>query len=89
MGKLDAVSVSENHDSEHDFDDQHDVNGRKSCSVFVILNDLNNFRVKNHDFAPPATTHLVHVIEAVPNVKITFFFFPQLQRANQFFVTIL
>ena len=44
MGKLGAVSVSENHDSEHDFDDQHDVNGRKSCSVFLILSDLDNFR---------------------------------------------
>ena len=44
MGKLGAVSVSENHDSEYDFDDKHDVNGRKSYSVFVILNDLDDFR---------------------------------------------
>jgi len=80
MGKLGAVSVSENHDSEHDFDDQHYVNGRKNCSVFVILSDLDDFRVKNHDFSPPATNHLVHVIEAVQNVKITVF--QQLPRAD-------
>ena len=73
MGKLGAVSVSENHDSEHDFDDQHEVNGRKSCSVLVILSDPDDFRDKNHDFAPPATNWLKRVIEAVQNVKITFF----------------
>ena len=33
-----------NHDSEHDFDDQHEVNGRKSCSVLVILTDPDDFR---------------------------------------------
>ena len=49
------VSVSENHDSEHDFDDQHDVNGRKSCSVFVILIDPGDFCMKNHDFLGLAT----------------------------------
>ena len=32
-----------------------------------------NFCVKNHDFSSPATNHLVHVIEAVQNVKITVF----------------
>ena len=68
MGKLGAVSVSENHDSEHDFDDQHEVNGRKSCSVFVILSDLDDFRVKNHDFSAPGPNCLVLVIEAVPKL---------------------
>ena len=44
-----------NHDSEHDFDDQHDVNGRKSCSILVILIDPNDFRDKNHDFSARVT----------------------------------
>ena len=83
MGKLGAVSVSENHDSEHDFDDQHEVNGRKSCSVLVILTDPDDFRVKNHDFSARGTNCLKRVIEAVQNVKITFF--RQLPRANRFF----
>ena len=85
MGKLGAVSVSENHDSEHDFDDQHEVNGRKSCSVLVILTDPDDFRVKNHDFSARGTNCLKRVIEAVQNLKITFF--RQLPRANRFFVT--
>ena len=87
MGKLGAVSVSENHDSEHDFDDQHEVNGRKSCSVLVILTDPDDFRDKNHDFSARGTNCLKRVIEAVQNVKITFF--QQLPQANQFFVTFL
>ena len=89
MGKLGAVSVSENHDSVHDFDDQHEVNGRKSCSVFVILSDLDDFRVKNHYFSPPATNHLVDVIEAVQNVKITVFQQLHVPCAYRFFVTFL
>ena len=44
---------SKNHDSEHGFEDQHEANGRKRCSVFVISIDPADFRVKNpknHDF---------------------------------------
>ena len=76
-----------NHDSEHDFDDQHEVNGRKSCSVLMILSDLNDLRDKNHDFSARGTNCLKRVIEAVQNVKITFF--RQIPRANRFFVTFL
>ena len=73
-----------NDDSAHDFDDQHEVNGRKSCSVFVILTDPADFRIKNHDFSGSTINCLVLVIEAVQNVKITFF--RQLPRGNRFFV---
>ena len=87
MGKLCAVSVSENHDSEYDFDDQHEVNGRKSYSVFAVLSDLDDFRIKNQDFSGPASNCIKDVIEAVQNVKITIF--QQLPQANRFFVTFL
>ena len=76
-----------NHDSEHDFDDQHDVNGRKRYWVFVILNDPDNFRIKNHDFSGPASNCLKRVIEAVQIVKITVF--QQLPEANRFFAAFL
>ena len=76
-----------NHDSEHDFDDQHDVNERKSCSVFVILIDSIDFRIKNHDFSGSSTNCVVLVIEAVQTVKITVF--QQLLGADRFFVTFL
>ena len=42
--KVPIEDFPKNHDSEHDFDDQHEVNSRKSCSVFMILSDLDNFR---------------------------------------------
>ena len=45
----------------------------KSCSVLVILTDPNDFRDKNHDFSARGTNCLKRVIEAVQNVKITFF----------------
>ena len=76
-----------NHDSEHDFDDQHEVNGRKRCWVFVILSDPDDFRDKNHDFSGPASNCQERVIEAVQNVKITFL--RQLHRANWFIMTFL
>ena len=76
-----------NDDSEHDSDDQHDVNGRKRCWVFVILIDPDDFRIKNHDFSASATNCLVLVIEAVQNVKITVF--QQLLGVDRYFVTFL
>ena len=76
-----------NHDSEHDFDDQHDVNGRKSCSVLMILTDPDDFRIKNHDFSASATNCPVLVIEAVQNMKITVF--QQLPGVDRYFVTFL
>ena len=82
-----VVEFRKNSDSEHGFDDQHEVNGRKSCSVFVILTDPDDFRIKNHDFSASATNCPVLVIKAVQNVKITFF--RQLPRSDRFFVTFL
>ena len=76
-----------NSDSEHGFDDQHEVNGRKSCSVFVILIDPDDFRIKNHDFSGSATNCPVLVIEAAQNVEIMLF--RQLPQANRNFVTFL
>ena len=74
-------------DSEHAFEDQNEVNGRKRCWVFVILSDPDDFRMKSHDFSGPVTNCLKRVIEAVQNVKITVF--PQVPQANRFFVTFL
>ena len=76
-----------NHDSARNFDDQHRVNGRKSCSVFVILIDPDDFRTKNHDFSSSATNCPVLVIEVAQNVKIMLF--RQLPQANRNFVTFL
>ena len=85
--KVPIEDFPKNHDSEHDFHDQHDVNGQKSCSFLVILIDPDDFRDKNHDFSARGTNCLKRVIEAAQNVKITFF--RQLHRANRFFVTFL
>ena len=76
-----------NDDSEHDFDDQHSVNGGKRCGVFVILTDPDDFRIRNHDFSGPATNCPVLVIEAVQNVKVTVF--QQLPGVDRYFVTFL
>ena len=53
----------------------------------VILSDLKDFRVKNHDFSPPATEHFVHVIEAVQNVEIIVF--QHILCSDRFFLTFL
>ena len=53
VGPIDVFP--KNHDSEHDFHDQHVVNGQKSCSIFVILSDPDDFRDKNHDFSARGT----------------------------------
>ena len=54
-----------NHDSEQDFDDQHEVNGRKRCWVFVVLTDPDDFQMKNHDFSGAAANCPALVIEVV------------------------
>ena len=81
QGPISAAS----YDSEHDFEDQREVNDQNRCSFFVILSDPDDFRVKIHDFSAPATNCPVLVIEAVPKVKINVF--RQLLRADRFFVT--
>ena len=76
-----------NHDSEHDFEDQNEVNCRKRSKIFVILNDPDDFRIKSHDFSGPTANCSLRGIKAVQNVKITVF--QQLPQANRFFVTFL
>ena len=74
-------------DFEHGFEHQHDANCKKRCSIFMILIDLDDFRIKNHIFSAPATNCLVRVVEVVPTLKINVI--RQLPRAYRFFVTFL
>ena len=53
----------------------------------MILNDPDDFRIKNHDFSASAANYLVLVIEAVQNVKITVF--QQLPDVDRYFVIFL
>ena len=62
-------------------------------SFVIVLEMCNNvkdpkdFRIKNNDFSVSATNCLVLVIEAVQNVKITFF--QQLPGVDRYVVTFL